>query len=262
MAHDRNLALKVQRHDVLDYCAELTDEQWNTPSRAAGWRVRDVIAHMGASCRVLFSPEMIHLLRTEDLERNNDHMVDRRRSWLTSRVLAEFARWSSVAVVAFDVSGRGKLGTIPVPLGATGRYPARLLACALVFDWHTHLHYDIAPALGTPAPPADERRMRATLEWMLAGMEQMNQPQMGWVDRPLTLTLTGLAGGSWDIRPAGNGRLAVTPAAGADTAACIAGASVDFPGWATRRVGWRDGDLAVTGDRDYAARFLDALNII
>jgi hypothetical protein len=80
VAHDRILALKAQRHDVLDYCAELTDEQWNTPSRAAGWRVRDVIAHMGASCRVLFSPEMIHLLRTEDLERNNDHMVDRRHS--------------------------------------------------------------------------------------------------------------------------------------------------------------------------------------
>ncbi|MGO9033874.1 MAG: hypothetical protein ACLQI9_19900, partial [Mycobacterium sp.] len=135
-------------------------------------------------------------------------------------------------------------------------------ACALVFDWHTHLHYDIAPALGTPAPPADERRMRATLEWMLAGMEQMNQPQMRWVDRPLTLTLTSLGGGSWDIRPAGHGRLAVTPAADADTAACIVGASVDFPGWATRRVGWRDSNLAVTGDRDYAARFLDALNVI
>ena len=120
MAHDRILALKAQRRDVLDYCADLTDEQWTTPSRAAGWRVRDVIAHMGASCRVLFSPKMIHLLRTEDLERDNDQMVDHRRSWPTSRVLAEFARWSSVAVVAFDVSGRGKLGTIPVPLGATG----------------------------------------------------------------------------------------------------------------------------------------------
>ena len=104
--------------------------------------------------------------------------------------------------------------------------------------------------------------MQATLEWMLAGMEQMNQPQMGWVDRPITLTLTGLAGGSWKSGRAGNGRLAVTPAANADSAACIEGASVDFPGWATRRIGWRDSDLAVTGDRDYAARFLDALNII
>ena len=262
MADDRILALKAQRRDVLDYCADLTDEQWNTPSRAAGWRVRDVIAHMGASCRVLFSPDMIHLLRTADLERDNDQMVDRRRDWPTSRVLAEFARWSSVAAVAFDVSGRGKLGTITVPLGATGRYPARILPCALVFDWHTHLHYDIAPALGKPAPPTDERRLRATLEWMLAGMEQMNQPQMRWVDRAVTLTLTGLAGGTWDVRPIGDGRLAVTPAARADSVAVIEGASVDFPAWATKRAGWRDSDLVVTGDRDYAERFLDALNII
>ncbi len=262
MADDRVLALKAQRVDVLGYCADLTDEQWDTPSRAAGWRVRDVIAHMGASCRVLFSPAMIHLLRTEDLERDNDDMVDHRRSWPTSRVLAEFGRWSSIAAVAFDVSGRGIVGTIPVPLGATGRYPARILPCALVFDWHTHLHYDIAPVLGTPAPPADERRMRASLEWMLAGMEQMNQPQMGWVDRPLTLTLTGLAGGSWDISPAGKGRLSVMPASRSDSAAGIAGASVDFPGWATRRVGWRDSNLTLTGDADYATRFLDALNII
>ena len=93
-------------------------------------------------------------------------------------------------------------------------------------------------------------------------MEQMNQPQMGWVDRPITLTLTGLASGSWQIRPSGNGRLSVTPASNTDSAACIEGASVDFPAWATNRTGWRDSDLAVTGDRDYAARFLDALNII
>ncbi|MGB9223538.1 maleylpyruvate isomerase N-terminal domain-containing protein [Mycobacterium sp.] len=262
MAHDRILALKAQRRDVLDYCADLTDEQWNTPSRAAGWRLRDVIAHMGASCRVLFGPSVFQVMRSKDIERTNEDLVDPRRDWPSVRVLADFARWSNVAALAFEVATRGPLGEITLPLGAIGRYPARVLPCALVFDWHTHLHYDIAPALGKSAPPADERRMRATLEWMLAGMEQMNQPQMGWVDRPITLTLTGLAGGSWDIRPTGKGRLAVKPGVRTDSAACIEGASVDFPGWATRRVGWRDSGLAVTGDRDYAARFLDALNII
>ncbi|MGB9305630.1 MAG: maleylpyruvate isomerase N-terminal domain-containing protein [Mycobacterium sp.] len=262
MAHDSILALNAQRRDVLDYCAELTDEQWNTRSRAAGWRVRDVIAHMGASCRVLFSPSVIQVMRSKDIEATNEDMVDPRRNWSNGRVLADFARWSGIAAVAFEVATRGPLGEITLPLGAIGRYPARVLPCALVFDWHTHLHYDIAPALGKPVPPTDERRLRATLEWMLAGMEQMNQAQMRWVDRPITLTLTGLAGGSWQIRPSGNGRLSVMPGSSTDSAACIEGASVDFPGWATRRDGWRDSDLAVTGDRDYAARFLDALNII
>ena len=77
MAHDRILALKAQRRDVLDYCADLTDEQWNTPSRAAGWRVRDVIAHMGASCRVLFGPSVIQLIRSQGHRTHNEHLVDR-----------------------------------------------------------------------------------------------------------------------------------------------------------------------------------------
>ncbi len=262
MAHDRILALKAQRRDVLDYCADLTDEQWNTPSRAAGWRVRDVIAHMGASCRVLFGPSVIQVIQSKDIEHTNENLVDPRRDWATGRVLADFARWSHVAARAFEVVARGPLGKITLPLGAIGRYPARVLPCALVFDWHTHLHYDVVPALGKPAPPTDERRLQATLEWMLAGMEQMNQAQMRWVDRPITLTLTGLAGGSWQIRPSGNGRLSVTPSSNTDSAARIEGESVDFPAWATNRTGWLDSGLAVTGDRDYAARFLDALNII
>ena len=92
MAHDRILALKAQRRDVLDYCADLTDEQWNTPSRAAGWRVRDVIAHMGASCRVLFGPSVIQVMRSKDIERTNEDLVDPRRDWPSVRVLADFAR--------------------------------------------------------------------------------------------------------------------------------------------------------------------------
>jgi uncharacterized protein (TIGR03083 family) len=262
LANDRILAVRAERRDVLDYCRDLTEEQWNVPSRAAGWRVRDVVAHMGAGPRVIFSPEVLRVVHTNDIEGVNDDMVDSRRGWQTSRVLADFARWSNIAALAFAVSSRGPLGNIKMPLGAIGRYPARILPAALVFDWHTHLHHDIAPALGKPAPPTDERRLGATLEWMLAGMEQMNQPQMRWVDRPITLTLAGLAGGSWDITPAGDGRLTVTPAAGADSAAVIKGASVDFPAWATTRIKWRDSDLDVTGDQDYAERFLDALNII
>ena len=262
MANDRIIALRSERHDVLDYCRDLTEEQWNVPSRAAGWRVRDVIAHMGASCRVLFGPSVFQVMRSTDIECTNEDLVDPRRDWPSVRVLADFARWSNVAALAFGVATRGPLGKITLPLGAIGRYPARVLPCALVFDWHTHLHYDIAPALDKPAPPTDDRRLRATLEWMLAGMEQMNQAQMRCVDRPITLTLTGLAGGSWQIRPSGYGRLSVMPASNTDSAACIEGASVDFPAWATTRTAWRDSDLAVTGDRAYATRFLDALNII
>ena len=39
MAHD-------ERADVADLLGSLSDEQWNAASLCAGWRVRDVVAHM------------------------------------------------------------------------------------------------------------------------------------------------------------------------------------------------------------------------
>ncbi|MDT5182691.1 MAG: hypothetical protein QOI29_849, partial [Mycobacterium sp.] len=82
----------------------------------------------------------------------------------------------------------------------------------------------------------DENSLAATLEWMLTGLEQMNRDQMRWLDKPLTLTLTGPAGGSWRINPAGDGRLTVTESAGTAAAAAITGGSTDFP--AGRRIAW------------------------
>ena len=260
MANDRIAALRRVRQDVVDYCRDLSDGQWSTPSRAAGWRVRDVVAHLGASCRAVASIGAISDLRSDDIVSDNNAGVDRRRDWPTERVLAEFERWSPVFISILAVAGAGPLGR--VRLANLGRYPARILPSTFVFDWHTHLHHDIAPALGKPAPPPDEGQMAATIEWMLAGLEQMNHADMGWVDRPLRLTLTGLAGGSWEISPAGSGYLRVAEAAGLDTACEITGATTDFPAWATTRTAWRDAGLTISGDSDYAARFLDAVNII
>jgi hypothetical protein len=133
----------------------------------------------------------------------------------------------------------------------------------LVFDWHTHLTYDVAPALNRPAPAIDDNRLAVTLEWMLTGLEQMNRDQMRWLDKSLTLALTGPAGGNWRIDPAGKGRLAVTESTDTTSAAAtITGVSADFPGWATNRIAWRTAGLTITGNTDYAKRFLDALHII
>lgn len=41
----RSLA-RAERSDLADLLATLTPEQWDTPSLCAGWRVRDVVAHM------------------------------------------------------------------------------------------------------------------------------------------------------------------------------------------------------------------------
>jgi hypothetical protein len=138
-----------------------------------------------------------------------------------------------------------------------------MLAPMLLFDWHTHLTYDVAPALNRPAPAIDDNRLAVTLEWMLTGLEQMNRDQMRWLDKSLTLALTGPAGGNWRIDPAGKGRLAVTESTDTTSAAAtITGVSTDFPAWATNRLSWRTAGLTIAGDTDYAEKFLDALHII
>ena len=39
-------AVAAERHRVADLVADLTDEQWATPSLCAAWTVRDVLAHL------------------------------------------------------------------------------------------------------------------------------------------------------------------------------------------------------------------------
>ena len=263
MTLNRVQALRTQRQLVLDYCAGFTDDDWTAPSQAAGWRVRDVIAHLGATCRGLFNQHAITLVFSDDTEQTNEDLLAPRRAWPTDRVLDEFAHWSKAFIAAASVAVQPLIGSAPLRVGSLGRYPVRKLPSMLVFDWHTHLTYDVVPAINRPTTPIDENSLAATLEWMLTGLEQMNRDQMRWLDQPLTLTLTGAAGGSWRINPAGDGRLTVTESAGtAAAAAAITGGSTDFPGWATNRVAWRTAGVTLTGNTEYAEKFLDALHII
>ena len=66
MTLNRIRALKTQRQVVLDYCAGFSDDDWSAPSRAAGWRVRDVVAHWGGTCRGLFGKHAITLVFSDD----------------------------------------------------------------------------------------------------------------------------------------------------------------------------------------------------
>lgn len=257
----RLAAAARERHEVLAVCAHLDEHQWDAPSRADGWRVRDVVAHLGATTGLLLGVGA-HEMLGRGAEQLNDVLVARRRCWAPARVLAEFERCSGHAMTALKVVARAPLGDLRLPVAELGRYPLRLTPSLLLFDWHVHLRYDIAPAIGLPAPPTDVDRMSAVLEWMLAGMEQMNRTTMGWVDRPLNLQLTGLGGGRWQIAPVTGGRLRVTQRASSSPCAEIVGRTDEFPSWATTRTPWRASDVSLHGDTDYAERFLDALNII
>jgi len=260
-AANRVAALRRVRDDVLTYCDALSDDEWQLPSRAGGWRVADVVAHLGALPHLSLTLISVRVMRTRGVERFNDDVVAARAGWPRDRVMAEVRTWSGRYASVAAVVGRTPFAAVQVPIAELGWFPARLLASLLVFDWHTHLAHDIAPAIGRPAPALDDLAVAVTLEWMLVVLAQHGGAQHTWMDRSVALRLTGPGGGVWTLAPGAHGRLNVTTDSG-HAAATITGSAADFPSWATTRTAWNDHDLTISGDRDYATRFLDGVNII
>lgn len=259
----RLAALRRERAQLVDYLMALSPGEWEAPSAADGWTVRDVVAHLGATTLSLLGPGMRQVLTASSAESFNDEQVEKRRTWPVEKVVGEFIRTSAMAAHMLRVTTRRPLASVRVPIAELGSYPMGLTPSLLIFDWHLHLRHDIAPAIGKSAPATDSERMAAVLEWMFAGMEQMNRNSMNWVKEPLSIELTGLAGGCWRIDPASGAGLRVTPHVDTSSAAArIQGSSEQFPAWATTRTPWRTADLTISGDTQYATRFLDTLNIV
>lgn len=259
MIPDRRAAFTAERAELLAFCATLAPADWRMNSIAEGWSIQDVVAHLGTGCHAVFSPALSKMMRGKAIERANDAMVDARRDRSSAEVLAEYRHWSRVFGAVFGGLGRTPVGGVKAPLGDLGKFPVRLLLGALVFDHHTHLRHDMAPALGRPAPGTDANRMAVVLEWMMAVLSnQLRAQPLPSPDRMISLTLTGPGGGTWRIAPDGS----VTPGAAGPAAAQITGVAAEFPQWGTRRAGWRDRDVRIDGDRDYAEAFLDTVDIV
>jgi hypothetical protein len=257
--NDRLIALRRERAELIGFCRDLDDVQWRTPSKAVGWRVQDVVAHMGSGCHSIFTPQSLKVLRSTDIERTNDAFVNSRRNWTPTRILVEYQRWSRAMIIAAAAISRTPLAALKVPLAELGAFPAGLLLTgATTFDHHTHLRHDIAPALGLPIPGSDATRMTVVLEWMFAVLSnQLQASRPLWLKQPIGITLHGAGGGSWVVDATG-----AVPGRAGDTEAQIAGVAAEFPEWGTKRVDWRSKDVTITGDVDYGTRFLDLVNVV
>jgi uncharacterized protein (TIGR03083 family) len=49
---DVDAAVSAERHRVADLVADLSDEEWTTPSLCTAWTVRDVVAHLTVTTRL------------------------------------------------------------------------------------------------------------------------------------------------------------------------------------------------------------------
>jgi hypothetical protein len=178
-------------------------------------------------------------------------------------VLADYEAISGRALDALDGFQSPPLATTVIPIEDAGTYPLHLVANALAFDHFCHLRNDILRPNGPidrPSPPADELRVGATLEYLLAGLPQMSSTLGGVLDEPVGLRLSGPGGSKWTLTRGGDGVVRVEPL-GLATETCIESTAVDFIVWGTRRRPWRDCNVATTGDTEYAAGILDAIHL-
>lgn len=255
-------ALRAERSTVLEFCADLTPEEWIAPSAAAGWSVRDVLAHMTVTAKAMFVPHRAAaILFSRDLEDTNEKLLSRYASADQERVLTDYAVWSRRLVTLLASTQVPGLSAVRIPLGELGRYPYGALPSIFLFDWHTHLRHDIAPGIGRTPPSTDGDRMSLVVAWILRSVEQMNRPDMTWMDEAVSLALTGPGGGSWTVSHLGAGRLTISESDGISTTH-IVGAAADLPKWATTRTPWRDCTVTIHGNTERGQRFLDSINIV
>lgn len=257
------VALREQRDQLLAVCRTLTPDEWAAPSDCAGWRVQDVVAHIASLAHGFVAPWVLRPAR--GAEAINDRLVEIRRNWGPQQVLAEYETWVDRQLAVLSALQRPVLGSIPIPLPSLGIHPLRMLGNAGAFDTHLHVRHDIlAPAgpIDRSVPPTSAATMQVILEWMLAGLPQMNRENLSWVSDPIAVELTGPGGGTWSVSRGRGRTLSVTrdDECAADTR--IVGSGLDFEVWSTRRRDWRDFDVSLVGNTDAASRFCDSLDII
>jgi len=241
----------------------LTPPEWAAPSRCAGWRVQDLVAHTGSNWRVLVEPP------TPDpdapamtAEQGQEALVQARRDWTSEQVLEEWLAYQDGALGVLKAVQAEPAADVPLTLADLGTYPMHQLADAFAFDLYCHLRVDLLAPTGPvqrPVAPITDELLAPGIGWMLAGLPQMCPPVAAVLDKPLGLVLTGPGGGSWTVQP-GAPLPTVVPGL-LDPAATVTSAATEFVLWGTKRADWRP-TCAVEGDAGYAATVLDALNIV
>lgn len=255
-------ALHNESAHVLALLDTLTDAEWNAPSGCTGWRVQDVVAHMGAVFRSICGDTSIPSDPTGDAEKSAELAVAPRKTWTPAQVAAEYREWAPQGIGALTALQDPPMNDTVVPLGNLGKHPMHILANAIVFDHYCHLRHDIGAAIARAASlPRDPGSLGPTVEWMLMGLPQMCADALARVPKQaVNLHFEGIAEPDFVLEP-GDALWTVRPGvlSGAPTLHTTAH---DFVSWGTKRADWRATSSLAGSNADAAAAALDALNII
>jgi uncharacterized protein (TIGR03083 family) len=265
MSHAAIEALTTESERALALFRTLTAEEWRADSGCTGWRVQDVACHMASVYHSIADPSTIEGGTSPDVEENAEVPVQARRDWTPEQVIAEYVEWSEKGIAAMTGMQEEPLASMVIPLANLGSHPMHILANAIVFDHYCHLRHDIGRAVARAAElPHDDAALRATLEWMLAGLPQMCATALAGCEQAVNLVFDGPGGGSYLLAPVPGGEgWAVTDGADPEAPSVFSSAH-DFVSWGTKRRDWREVARldADPGVADRAAATLDAINVI
>src|ERR1700746_2074133 len=223
--------------DLVDIGRGLNDSEWQTPSAAAGWLVRDVISHIGCLLELLQAAVRGEAMPDSRIEPLNDGMVAERRGWDNTRILENVQKQLEEAIAMFIPLQDAPMASVEAPMLDLGTYPLHAIADMFTFDMTTHLRYDILVPRGpiTPQlPPLDELRLTPSMSWLLGGIPKMQPTLVGHLTAPLALRLTGPA--AQEVLISANAdAITVRPldSAADNAAATLTSTSEDFLAWST-----------------------------
>ncbi len=261
----------IHRQDIEPILRSLTDDEWKLPTACPGWRMHEAVAHMTSNMKLFVDPEPMpepepggDMPGAEELA---EMLLVDRRNWSHEKLMAEYDAVLEGFLVALGAFQDEPMASTTSDLGQLGVHPMHIFPNMFTFDHYCHLRIDMlrpGGELEREVAPSDDLRVRPGIEWMMAGLPQMCRNELGVVDKPLTIDLTGPGEGTWLVEPAGGDglvRVEQVDASPSDAAAVVTSSAHDYVSWGTKRSDWRE-SCTVTGDADYAATVLDAVNVI
>src|SRR6201995_836479 len=186
--------MRAAADDLADIGRVLNDTEWQTPSAAAGWSVRDVISHIGCLLELLQAAVRGEAVPDSGIEPLNDGMVAERRGWDNTRILENVQKQLEEAIAMFIPLQDAPMASVEAPMLDLGTYPLHAIADMFTFDMTTHLWYDILAPRGPidrQLPTLDEARLGPAVSWLLGGIPKMQPNLAGHLTAPLALPLTG-----------------------------------------------------------------------
>ncbi len=226
--------LEADRAELLKICAELTESDWSAESGCSGWRVQDVVSHMGALFWLVVDRSKLPDIGDLPTERAQDAYVDHRRSMSAQEVLADY---ESVSTAALPILGSLIGQTFEVPLGDLGTYPAGAIPTAYSFDHFVHIRMDLfAPRgpLTAQPPPADDVRLIPALDWAQAALPQQSKTAIAGLPGSIEFVITGPAART-------------ITAGGGEALGQVTLGAPDFLRSITARADWANADIEIAG---------------